>query len=200
MKVLVACEFSATVRDAFCALGHEAYSCDIRPCEKGPDFHFQGDVREVLSNGWDLMIAHPPCTHLSLSGARWCTDHWVKRKRGGNYWHDGSEKRRLRAESAEFFRLLWEAPIDKICIENPMSMASTLVAPKSQTIHPWQFGHGEKKETWLWLKNLPPLVPTMVVSGRRCRIHAMPPGEDRDRERSRTFPGIARAMAKQWGS
>lgn len=213
MRVLVACEFSGVVRRAFRGRGHDAWSCDLLPAEDGSQFHIQADALIVSTRGlandrrtglspffpWDLLIAHPPCTHLSLSGARWLTDHWVKRKQGDR-WHDGSSKRHQQQEAVEFFRALWEAPVDKICIENPMSMASTLVAPKTQVIQPWEYGHGEQKTTWLWLKNLPPLQPTKIVEGREQRIWKMPPGENRARERSRTYEGIAAAMAAQWGS
>lgn len=198
MKVLVACEFSGTVRDAFAERGHDAWSCDFLPTEK-PGQHLQCDVLEVLSEDWDLMIAHPPCDHLSLSGARWATDHWVKRKNKPARWYDGSEKRRQREEALEFFRLLWNAPIPRICLENPMSVA-TRVAPKTQTIQPYEFGHGERKTTWLWLRNVPKLVPTNIVSGRETRILSMAPGVNRKRERSRTFQGIAFAMADQWSA
>ena len=200
MKVLIACECSGVVRRAFRARGHDAWSCDLLPAEDGDEHHLQCDVLTVLDRGWNLMIAHPECTHLSLSGARWCVDHWIKRKKG-NRWHDGSEKRRLRKEAAEFLRTLLDyKAIPKRCIEQPMSMASTLVAKFDQRIHPWQFGHGETKETWLWLRGLPPLVPTNIVEGREHRIHKEPPGPDRKRNRSRTFTGIAEAMATQWSN
>jgi len=200
VRVLIACEYSATVRDAFRATGHDAWSCDLRPTEGDPAWHIEGDVLPHLSAGWDMMIGHPPCTHLSLSGARWATDHLVKVKGTAGRWHDGTEKRRLRDEAAAFFRTLWEAPIPRICLENPMSMASTLVTRKTQVIHPWQHGHGEQKATWLWLKNLPMLQPSNIVEGREQRIWLMPPGPGRERERSRTFSGIALAMANQWGN
>lgn len=199
MKVLIACEFSGVVRREFRKLGHDAWSCDLLPADDGSEFHIQGDVLPLLNQGWDMMIAHPPCTHLSLSGARWCVDHWIKRK-SGDVWHDGSVKRQQRQEAAAFFKALWDAPIHRICLENPMSMASTLVAPKTQVIHPWQFGHGERKTTWLWLKNLPPLQPTNIVEGREQRIFKMPPSETRWKERSVTFTGIGEAMANQWGN
>lgn len=200
MKILIACERSGVVRRAFRARGHEAWSCDLEPADDGSPFHIQGDALEAIeSEDWDQLIGHPPCTHLSLSGARWLTDHWVKRKGKPPRWHDGSAKRQAQREAVEFFRALWNAPVGQICLENPMSMASTLVAPKTQTIHPWQFGHGECKTTWLWLKGLPPLVPTSIVAGREQRIHRMPPGADRARARSQTYEGIAQAMAEQWG-
>ena len=182
MRVLVACEFSGTVRDAFRALGHDAMSCDLLPSEKsGP--HYQGDVREVLGDGWDLMVAHPPCTHLAVSGARWF-----------------AAKRGEQEEALAFVRLLLDAPIPRIALENPVSVISSRIRKPDQIIQPWQFGHGETKATCLWLKGLPPLVSTDIVAGRSPRVHRMPPGPNRWKERSRTFPGIAAAMAAQWGA
>lgn len=181
--VLVACEYSGTVRDAFRALGHDAMSCDLLETE-APGPHYVGDVRDVLDESWDLMIAHPPCTHLSVSGAR----HFAAKRA------DGRQQAAL-----NFVRLLIAAPIPRICIENPVSIISSHIVPATQTIQPWMFGHGETKATCLWLKNLPPLEPTNVVEGREARIHKMPPGPDRWKERSRTFKGIAQAMAAQWG-
>jgi site-specific DNA-cytosine methylase len=170
------------VRDAFRALGHDAMSCDLLPTEfEGP--HHQGDVRDVLGDGWDLMIAHPPCTHLAVSGARWFKD-----------------KQAEQAEALDFVRLLLNAPIHRIALENPVSIISSRIRKADQTIQPWQFGHGETKATCLWLKNLPKLTPTNIVEGREARVHRMPPGPDRWKERSRTFEGVARAMAEQWGS
>jgi len=182
MRVLVACEFSGTVRDAFRALGHDAWSCDLLPCEADPKWHIHGDVLEVLGSGWDLMIAHPPCTHLAASGAR--------------HFH---RKQREQAEALDFVRLLMAAPIDRWCIENPVSIISSAITPPTQIIQPWQFGHGETKATCLWLKNLPQLRPTNCVSGREGRVWLMPPGPDRWKERSRTYQGVADAMAEQWG-
>lgn len=180
MRVLVACEYSGEVRDAFAALGHEALSCDLLPTERaGP--HYQGDVRDILGDGWDLMVAHPPCTHLAVSGARWF-----------------SLKRQEQREALEFVRLLLAAPIARIALENPVSVISSHIRKPDQVIQPWQFGHGETKATCLWLKNLPLLTSTSVVEGREARVHMMPPGPDRWKERSRTLPGIARAMAEQW--
>jgi site-specific DNA-cytosine methylase len=181
-RVLVACEFSGIVRDAFRAVGHDAVSCDLLSSEQ-PGPHIRGDVLQVLGDGWDLMIAHPPCTHLAVSGARWF-----------------AEKRQEQAEALEFVRALLDAPIPRIALENPVSVISSRIRKPDQIIQPWQFGHGEVKATCLWLRNLPPLVPTDIVDGREARVHRMPPGPDRWRERSRTFPGIARAMADQWGS
>jgi hypothetical protein len=182
MKVLVACEYSGTVRDAFLAAGHIALSCDLLPSD-APGPHLQGDVREVLEMGWDLMIAHPPCTHLAVSGARW--------------FH---LKQQEQQEALQFVRLLLEAPISRIALENPVSIISSRIRKPDQTIQPWQFGHGETKATCLWLKNLPPLEPTNIVDGREARIHRMPPSPMRWKERSKTYQGIADAMAQQWGS
>lgn len=183
MRVLVACEFSGTVRDAFAARGHYAMSCDLLEAET-PGEHYQGDVRDLLEPGrWDLMVAHPPCTHLAVSGAR----HFYR-------------KQAEQAESLEFVRTLLLAPVPRIALENPISIISSRIRKPEQVIQPWQYGHGETKATCLWLKNLPPLVPTNVVEGREPRVHMMPPGPDRWRERSRTFPGIAAAMADQWGN
>jgi hypothetical protein len=182
MKVLVACEYSGTVRDAFLAAGHIALSCDLLPSD-APGPHLQGDVREVLEMGWDLMIAHPPCTHLAVSGARW--------------FH---LKQQDQQEALRFVRMLLEAPIPRIALENPVSIISSRIRKPDQTIQPWQFGHGETKATCLWLKNLPPLEPTNIVDGREARIHRMPPSPTRWKERSKTYQGIADAMAQQWGS
>lgn len=181
MKVLIACEFSGVVRDAFLAKGHDARSCDLLPTEsEGP--HYQGDVRDILGNGWDLMIAHPPCTHLAVSGARWFT-----------------EKHAEQEEALRFVRCLLDAPIPHIALENPVSIISVRFREPDQIIQPWQFGHGETKATCLWLKNLPPLKSTNPVAGREARVHMEPPGPNRWKERSRTLPGIAQAMAEQWG-
>jgi site-specific DNA-cytosine methylase len=182
MRVLVACEFSGVVRGAFRRAGHDAWSCDLLPSER-KGHHIQRDVREVLARGWDLMIAHPPCTHLAVSGARWFKD-----------------KRAEQEEALAFVRLLLDAPIPRIALENPVSIISSRIRKPDQIIQPHQFGHPENKATCLWLKNLPPLVPTDPVFGLVDRVHRMPPGPDRWRERSRTFPGIAKAMAQQWGS
>lgn len=181
MKVLVACEFSGAVRDAFSSLGHYAVSCDLLPSETA-GFHYQGDVRDILNEGWDLMIAHPPCTHLAISGARWF-----------------GEKKKEQQESLEFVKLLLSAPVPRIALENPVSVISSKIRKPDQVIHPWQFGHGESKTTCLWLKGLPKLRPTKIVGGREMRIWKLPPSSDRWKERSRTFSGIASAMADQWG-
>lgn len=184
MRVLVACEFSGVVRDAFTALGHDAVSCDLLPAET-PGKHIQGDVSEHLADGWDLMIAHPPCTYLCVSGNRWMDIR--------------PERYALRDEALAFVRALMDAPIPRIAIENPVSVISTEIRPPDQTIQPWQFGHGKVKRTCLWLKNLPYLVPTNIVKGRDPYVHSMSPGPNRGKERSRTLPGIASAMAAQWG-
>lgn len=184
MKVLVACEYSGIVRDAFIARGHDAMSCDLLPSEtEGP--HYQGDVRDVLDYPWDLMVAHPPCTHLSVSGARWFDE-----KRA-----DGRQQ-----AAVSFFMALARAPIERIAIENPVCVMSRLWRRPDQVIQPWQYGHGETKATCLWLKGLPRLTPTQIVEGREARVHRMPPSPERWKERSRTFAGIAAAMAGQWGS
>jgi len=181
MKVLVACEYSGAVRDAFRARGHEAVSCDLLPSET-PGPHYEGDVRDIINANWDLMIAHPPCTHLAVSGARWFKD-----------------KQQGQAEALEFVRLLLAADIPRIALENPVSIISSKVRKPDQIIQPWQFGHGETKATCLWLKNLAPLRPTNIVEGREARVHKMAPSPDRWKERSRTYAGIAAAMAEQWG-
>lgn len=182
MRVLVACEYSGTVRDAFLSAGHDAMSCDLLPTDAdGP--HYQGDVRDVLNDGWDLMIAHPPCTHLAVSGARWFKDKQVEQ-----------------AEALAFVRLLMDAPVPRIAIENPVSVISSRIRKPDQTIQPWQFGHGETKATCLWLKGLPKLTPTNIVDGRVNRIHRMPPSPERWKLRSTTYKGIATAMAAQWGN
>ncbi len=183
MRVLVACEFSGVVRRAFRALGHDAWSCDLLPSEDSSSHHIQEDVVPHLGNGWDLMIAHPPCTHLAVSGATWFKYKQVEQ-----------------AEALEFVRVLMAAPIPRMALENPVSIISTRIRKPDQIIHPWQFGHGETKKTCLWLTNLPLLLPTNIVAGREQRVHRMPPGPNRWRERSRTFVGIAGAMATQWGA
>jgi site-specific DNA-cytosine methylase len=183
VRVLIACEYSGRVRDAFRRHGHDAWSCDLLECEADLRWHYQAPVEAVLGDGWDLMIAHPPCTHLAVSGSR--------------HFH---RKQREQAEALDFVRLLMAAPIDRWCIENPVSIISTAIRPPDQIIQPWQFGHGETKATCLWLYNLPCLKSTDVVQGREPRIHMMPPGPDRWKERSRTFNGIAEAMGDQWGA
>ena len=181
MRVLVACEFSGTVRDAFAALGHDAWSADLLPTET-PGNHLTGDVRQHLGAGWDLMVAHPPCTHLAVSGARWFAD-----------------KGRQQEEALDFVRCLLGAPVPRIALENPVSVISSRIARPQQVVQPWEHGHGETKATCLWLKGLMPLWPTNVVAGREQRVFRLPPSPDRWKERSRTLPGIAQAMAAQWG-
>lgn len=197
MRVLVACEFSGVVRRAFADLGHDAWSCDLLPSEDRSNKHIVGDARELLADGWDLlMVAHPPCTRLCNSGVRWLSAP-----------PPGKTADQMQAElrdAAALFSAFWNAPIERVAVENPImhKHARALVEnfqPATQTIQPWQFGHGETKATCLWLRGLPPLAPTQIVDGRKPRVHRMPEGPNRWRERSRTFPGIARAMAMQWG-
>ena len=183
MRVLVACEFSGIVRDAFKVRGHDAVSCDLLPTE-APGRHLIGDaVLAARTSPWDLMIAHPPCTHLAVSGARWFKD-----------------KLQEQALALQFVRDLLDAPVHYIALENPISIISSRIRKPDQIVQPWMFGHGETKATCLWLKHLPPLKPTNIVDGREARVHNLPPGPDRWKERSRTMRGIADAMADQWGS
>lgn len=182
MRVLVGCEFSQTVTKAFRERGHDAYSCDILPTEGNPEWHIQGNVLDVIDDNWDLAIFHPPCTHLAVSGARWFKDKHVEQKM-----------------ALDFVKDLMNADIDKMCIENPVSIISSRIRKPDQIIQPWQFGHGETKATCLWLKGLPKLQPSEIVEGRENRIHKMPPSQNRWKERSRTYTGIAQAMATQWG-
>lgn len=179
----MACEFSGIVREAFWLQGHAAMSCDLLPAEDDSRQHLQGDVRAFLDDGWDLMIAHPPCTHLAVSGARWFKD-----------------KAQEQEDALRFVRELMDAPIPRIAVENPISVISSRIRKPDQIIQPWMFGHGETKATCLWLKNLPKLVPTNIVKGRAARVHRESPGPERWKNRSRTFPGIAAAMASQWGA
>ena len=197
MRVLIACEFSGTVRRAFTARGHDAWSCDLLPAEDRSNRHIVGDARDLLDDGWDLlMVAHPPCTRLCNSGVRWLTtappgrtlaDMWAELETG-----------------AALFSAFWNAKIPRIAVENPVMHrhAKALIegyAPPAQSVQPWQYGHGEVKRTCLWLRGLPVLTPTDVVDGREARVHRMPPGPNRGKERSRFFSGIADAMADQWG-
>ncbi len=186
MRVLVACEFSGIVRDAFIDAGHDAWSCDLLPSER-PGPHIQDDAIEAAygytpGGPWDLMIAHPPCTFLAVSGARWMAG-----------------RPQAVADALAFVRLLLDAPVPRIALENPVSIISSRIRKPDQIIQPWQYGHGETKATCLWLKGLPKLTPTNIVEGREARVHRMPPGPDRWKERSRTLQGIADAMAEQWG-
>jgi hypothetical protein len=191
MKVLIACEYSGAVRDAFIKRGHDAWSCDLLPTDSsGP--HIQGDVLEILNQGWDLMIAHPPCTHLAVSGARWFKNKQVEQK-----------------EALDFVKALLNAPINKIALENPISIISTEVRQPDQIVQPWMFGHEITKSTCLWLKNLPLLVPTNIVGKGKKHItksgksipewYNLPETKDRWKKRSKTFEGFAKAMAEQWG-
>jgi site-specific DNA-cytosine methylase len=185
MKILIACEFSGIVREAFRKFGHDAWSCDELPSEIGNDHHWEQDIFLTLSEGiqWDMLIAFPPCTHLAVSGARWFKDKQQEQK-----------------DAIGFITRLANCGISRIAIENPIGVLSTKWRKPDQIIQPWQFGHGETKATCLWLKNLPPLTPTNIVEGRKARVHLEPPGPDRWKNRSRTYQGIADAMAEQWGS
>jgi hypothetical protein len=185
VRVLIACEYSGRVREAFRALGHDAWSCDLLPAEDDSQFHIQGDVLEVIGRGWDLMVSHPPCTDIACSGA----GHFEAKRADGR-----------QQAAIDFFMALAHAPIPRIAIENPICIMSSVWREPDQIIQPWQFGTGETKATCLWLKGLPPLMPTKVVSGRHPRVWLMPPSEDRWKERSRTDLGIAAAMAQQWGN
>ena len=193
MRVLIACEYSGTVRDAFIAKGHDAMSCDLLPTDKeGP--HYQGDVFDIIGDGWDLMIAHPPCTHLAVSGARWFKD-----------------KAKEQEQALDFVRALLNADIPRIALENPISIISSKVRKPDQIVQPWQFGHDASKSTCLWLKGLPKLVPTSLVAPRIVNgkkrwanqtdsgQNRLTPSEDRWKIRSETYSGIAKAMADQWG-
>jgi hypothetical protein len=194
MRILIACEYSGAVRDAFIALGHEAMSCDLLPTDvTGP--HYQGNVFDIIGNGWDLMVAHPPCTYLSVSGM-----HWTTR---------GLRDPKLTEDALQFVRDLMDAPIERIAIENPISVISSRIRKPDQIIQPWWFGHDASKKTCLWLKNLPLLAPTDMLAGdsktRRGNQTAsgqnkLPPSKDRWKLRSATYQGIANAMAQQWGA
>ena len=195
MKVLIACEYSGTVRDAFRAAGHDALSCDLLPTDV-PGEHYQGDVRDIINDGWDLMVAHPPCTYLCSSGL-----HWNKRR---------PERAQMTEDALEFVQFLLDAPIPRIALENPIGCIGTRIRKADQTIQPWQFGHDASKSTCLWLKNLPLLTPTAVVEPRIANgkkrwanqtdsgQNRLPPSEDRWKIRSETYAGIAAAMVAQW--
>ena len=186
MQVLVACEESQSVTIEFRKLGHEAYSCDVLPCSGGhPEWHLQQDVTQLLDSRWDMVIAFPPCTHLAVSGARWFAQKRV----------DGRQQ-----EAIDFFMQFAYLDCPKVAIENPVAIISKIWRKPDQIIQPWQFGHGETKATCLWLKGLPLLTATDIVAGREGRVWRLPPSPDRARLRSRTFPGIAKAMAEQWGT
>jgi len=180
-RILIACEYSGRVRNAFRAKGHDAWSCDLLPSEAPEPYHFQCKAEDILDVGWDIMIAHPPCTHLAVSGARWFKDKLVEQQ-----------------EALDFVRTLLDAPIPCIALENPISIISSRIRKPDQIIQPWMFGHGETKATCLWLKGLPLLTPSNIVEGREAKVHRMPPGPDRWKDRSRTYTGIAQAMADQW--
>ena len=198
MKVLVACEFSGVVREAFAKRGHESWSCDLLPADDGSLFHFKASVMDVLGFGWDLMIAHPPCTYLCNSGVRWLKAN--------------QSRQRLRDLAVEFVKDLWAAPIERVCIENPIGTLSTRWMKPSQIIQPFHHGHKDWKSTCLWLRGLPKLKPTKMVKpeeklcgGKKpgrvtSRLHRLPPSKDRWKLRSITYQGIADAMAEQWGS
>ena len=203
MRILVACESSGAVREAFRKQGHDAWSADLLPADDASPYHHQGDVTAILNEGWDMMIAHPPCTYLSVSGM-----HWTTR---------GLRDRKLTDDALDFVRLLMNAPIHRIAVENPVSIISSHIRKPDQTIQPWWFGHDASKRTCLWLKNLPILKPTNIVRGRMVTMpsgkmvqrwnnqcdsgqNKLPPSADRWKERSKTYQGIANAMAQQWGT
>lgn len=183
LQVLVACEYSGRVREAFAKRGWEAWSCDLLESETEGN-HYQGPVEDLICENWNLMICHPPCTHLAVSGAK----HFAEKIASGE-----------QQQALDFVRMLLDAPIEHIALENPVSIISTKIRKASQYVQPWQFGHGETKKTGFWLKNLPLLQPTNIVEGREAKVHRMPPGPNRWKERSRTYQGIADAMANQWG-
>ena len=185
LKVLIACEYSGVVRSAFAARGHTAVSCDLLPSDNKQGWHVMGDVLALLDQDWDLMICHPPCTHLAVSGAR----HFEAKRASG-----------VQQEALEFVRVLLAAPIPRIALENPVSIISSKIRKPDQVIQPWQYGHGETKATCLWLKGLPKLQATNVVEGREARVHRLPPSPDRWKLRSTTYAGIAQAMADQWSN
>jgi len=196
MKVLIGCEFSGTVRDAFIDQGHHAVSCDLLPTEK-PGPHYLGDVfKAIESESWDLAIFHPPCTYLTVSANKWMKDQ-PPRKSGALV---GDERREAQKYAIEFFMKLWNCGIPRIAIENPIGVMSSVFREPDQILQPWMFGHGETKATCIWSRGLPKLVPTNTVRGREQRLHFLPKTDDRWAIRSKTFPGIAKAMATQWGS
>ena len=189
MRVLIGCEFSGVVRDAFTARGHYAVSCDLLPTESAPGMHYQGDVRDIIDDGWDLGIFHPPCTYLSNSGVRWL--------------HTQEGRWALMEEGARFFKQCLDAPIDRVAVENPImhKYAVEIIGRRQdQVVQPWQHGEGETKGIGLWLRNLPPLEPTDIVEGRKPRIHWMSPSKDRQKLRSTMYKGVAAAMADQWSN
>ncbi len=194
LDVLVACEFSGTVRDAFAAKGHYAVSCDMLPSEK-PGLHYQGDVFDVLGDGWDLVIAHPPCTYLTVAANKWMKPEYRDRF---------PDRQRQREEAFEFFMRLYNAPVGKVAVENPIGVVSSMFRKPDQVLQPYQFGHPERKATCLWLRGLPKLTPTNIVPlpekrSEAHKMHYLPPSPDRWKLRSVTYQGIAQAMADQWG-
>lgn len=191
MRVLVACEFSGIVRDAFLARGHDAISCDLLPSER-PGPHIRGDVLDLDLSQYELLIAHPPCQYLTLAGVRWLYEGGRGTKPDRARWD------RMR-DAAAFFRALLEAPVGRIAVENPVMHRHANIRRPDFSVQPWQHGHGEIKQTCFWTRELPPLVPTAIVEGRTPRVHHAAPSPDRWKERSRTLPGIAAAMAAQWG-
>lgn len=202
MRVLVACEFSGVVRRAFRERGHDAWSCDLLPSEDRSAYHYETDVLRVLDSSWDLMIAHPPCTYLSRAGYS-----WVNKPDSSTLPLKGQPRRAAMKEAARFFMALYNAPIPRVAVENPRPIVHAGLPPYTQVIQPWMFGHGETKATCMWLRGLPPLVPTHMKddlfaeqepTGREQRLHKLPPSPNRAKERSKTFPGIAKAMAEQW--
>lgn len=197
MKVLIACEESQAVCIAFRNKGHEAYSCDLQECSGGyPEWHIQDDLFDSLSSGhWDMMIAHPPCTYLTVSANKWLKDQ-PARKSGALV---GEARREARREAIEFFMRIYNSGIEKIAIENPIGCMSSVFRKPDQVLQPWMFGHGETKATCLWLKGLPALKATDIVHGRTQALHLLPPSKHRAKLRSKTYPGIAQAMADQWG-
>ena len=192
MNVLIACEFSGVVREAFRKKGHNAFSCDIIDTKIDSPFHLKGDVFQYLKGdlSWDLLIAFPPCTYLCISGNKWMKPEYKDRF---------PNRQQQREDGLSFVRHLMCCSVEKICIENPIGIISSRIRKPDQVLQPWMFGHGETKATCLWLKNLPPLRPTNIVSGREARIHKMAPSPTRSMERSITYQGIADAMADQWG-
>ena len=200
MRVLVACEFSGVVRDAFRKRGHDAWSCDLLPCEADPQWHIQGDALEAIKQGWDMMIAHPPCTYLTVAANKWMKPEYADRF---------PTRPQDREAAVEFFMAFINAPVDKICVENPIGIMSSHYRQPDQVVQPWMFGHGETKATCFWLKGLRPLAPTHLPNDmfaeqepeeREQRLHKLPPSKDRWKLRSTTFPGIAAAFADQWGA
>lgn len=199
MRVLIACEFSGTVRDAFIAAGHDALSCDLQETQS-PGPHYCGDVFDVLGDGWDLLIAHPPCTYLTVAANKWMKPEWA--------WKYPTRPQDREA-AVSFFMAMYNAPVERVCVENPICIMSTRFRKPDQVVQPWMFGHGETKATCFWLRGLPRLIPTHMKNdyfaepeptGREQRLHKLPPGPTRSNERSKTYPGIAKAMATQWGN